>query len=192
MLRQVLLESADFFILFSLVVSTITAIYQLRMKKLLIVSSIFTRRWVLRSIIFIKIWWLLFFFLYCRILFFCSLIFFIKKIRLLDRTGLFIIKLGEKVTIFILLISIAGLPPLLGFYIKLLVLLILLYHLKIFILLFIIISSIIIIYAYLRMLLSSLIIQTLVNKRGLSYRIDNYMGTVLIIYIISPLILTIY
>lgn len=125
-------------------------------------------------------------------LFFCSFIFFIKKIRLLDRTGLFIIKLGEKVTIFMLLISIAGLPPLLGFYIKLIVLLILLYHLKIFILLFMILSSIIIIYAYLRILLSSLIIQTLVRKRGLFYRIDNYMSAVLIIYIIRPLIFTLY
>jgi len=132
------------------------------------------------------------FFLHCRILFFCLFILFIKKARSLDSIGVLMIKLGEKVIIFILLISIAGLPPLLGFYIKLLILLILLHHLKIFILVSIIMSSIIIIYVYLRILLRSLIVQTLTPKSGASYRINNYLRTILVIYIISPLILTFY
>lgn len=189
---QIILEAIEFFILFCLLVSVGIAMYLVSIKKLLIISSIFTRGWVLRSIIFIKIWWLLFFFLYSTILLFCCLIFYIGKVDNLKIARLSSLSLTEKIGVFILLISMAGLPPFLGFYIKLLILLILLHHLKIFILFSIVLSSVLIIYLYLRIFLRALTLQRLTIKSRFSYKTTNYPIFFTRIYIFSPLILSVY
>lgn len=189
---QVILESPDFFILASLIISLIIALYQRRIKKLLIISSIFTRGWVLSSIFFIKIWWLLLFFFYCLILFFCSLIFYINKIRSSNSREMFSISIMEKILVFILLISMGGLPPLLGFYIKFFILLVLLQHFKIFLMFTLLLSSVLIMYLYLRLILRTLIIQTLTNKRRSLYKITNYVFYISLLYIFSPMIIILH
>ena len=192
LIRQIILEWQDFLILTSLITSIIMALNQRSVKKLLIISSIFTSGWVLRSMAFIKIWWLLFFSFYCVILFFCSLIFFVNKIRVSERMALSEIRVIEKVRTFFLLMSIGGLPPFLGFYIKLFILLILLQNIKVFILLCLVIASVVILYLYLRLILRSLITQILTFKRVLPYKVSNYPSYLSCIYVFSPLIIILF
>merc|ERR1712080_539429 len=140
----------------------------------------------------IKILWLLFFFFYCIILFFCSLIFFINKIRVSERIILSEISIIEKVRTFFLLISIGGLPPLLGFYIKLFILLILLQHIKVFIFLCLVIASVVMLYLYLSVILRSLMIQILTHKRVFLYKVSNYPRWLSLIYVFIPLMIILF
>ena len=188
-LRQIILELVDFFIIFSLLIPVRGALFQTRIKKILIISSIFIGAWVVASIIFIKTWWLYIFLFYRIILFFCVLVFFNNKITALEGNNFYIINTQEKFTLFFLLLSIAGFPPFLGFFIKLLILLILLQHLKIVISLLIVLASVVIIYIYLRIFFRFLLIQNISSKNSFLFKISDYFMLILFIYILRPTLL---
>lgn len=187
-LRQTIVVGVDFFILFSLYVSIRASLIQVRIKKILILSSVFTRAWVLASILTSKSWWVCIFLLYRIILFFCILILHNNKIGLLERNNSYTINIQEKLNVFFLLLSMAGLPPFLGFFIKLLVLLIAFSQLKGLISLLIVIASVLIIYIYLRIFLRSIIRQTLHRKNFFFFKTINWAILILMVYIVSPIL----
>lgn len=188
LLEQSLIVGVDFFILFSLFVSVRVALFQVRVKKILIISSLFTRVWVLASILASKTWWVYIFILYRIILFFCVLVFQSNKIGLLERNNFYSIRIREKYSIFFLLLSMAGLPPFLGFFIKLLVLLATFYQLKGIISMFIVLASVLMIYIYLRMFLRFLTAQSLYRKKNFFFKTVNWTILISVVHILSPIL----
>jgi len=141
------------------------------------------------SIVFIKILWLVFFIFYSRMLFFCCLILYMSEGSSPEGDPLITLTAQEKFLIFLLLISIGGLPPLLGFYIKLIILTGLLVNIKFFLLFRIIISSVLIIYLYLSIILRVLTLAPLTRIHGEPLKLLQYPIFIIVIFIGSPLII---
>lgn len=177
----------DYIIILSLVVCVIGVVFQSRIKKLIIFSSIFTGSWIISSIIFFKIIWTLLLFLYRIILLF--LIIFLLNSNLLEKEkgNYFLITLIEKFYIFFILLRIAGIPPFLGFFIKISVLFILLIYKKFFLSFVLVISSIIILFIYRRIFLNSL--RGLTSNRKIIFFQKNYnLFFLRVIFFIGPVI----
>jgi len=133
-----------------------------------------------------------FFTLYSGILFFCALIFYISEASALEIVSILRFNVQEKARIFILLMSIGGLPPLLGFYMKLIILTSLLGHLKIVIILTMIMASVLMIYLYLRAILRAITLAPLSPISTEPHKFLRYPIFIVLIYVCSPLILLIY
>lgn len=103
--------------------------------------------------------------------------------------SLIALTIQEKVIIFFLLISIGGLPPLLGFYIKFMVLAAFLANIKFFLLLRIIISSVLIIYLYLRFILRVLTLAPLTSVHREPPKLPQYPIYIILIFICRPIII---
>jgi len=188
LIRQIYFSMSEFYIIFALIISVSISIFQSNVKKILIISSIFTGAWVLSSMIFIKIFWLIILFLYSIILFMCVNIFHKNKFLLKNRNFLTSMPQFEKINILFLLFSIAGLPPFLGFYIKIRILNILIVGRRYILSLILVLSSVALIYMYLSILLNRLIIQDIFNKTFLSFIDRKNWLLILFIYILNPLL----
>lgn len=177
----------EYFLILSLLISIIGTLFQSNLKKLLIYSSIFIRTWILSSIINIKIIWFILLSLYRFILFFLTIFFSRNKIVFIERRDFYSISYLNKIYIFFIILSIAGIPPLLGFFIKIRVLLILLEAKKLILSFVLVLSSIIIIFMYVRIFLRGLLTFNLINKNN--YNRKNYITIIyIVILILSPLI----
>lgn len=119
------------------------------------------------------------FIFYRLILFFCTIIFYNRKINLLERNNFYGLAIQEKFNLFFLLLSMAGLPPFLGFFIKLFILFILISYIKLYIAFIIIIASIIIIYIYLSIFLRFIIIQRVYRKNLYFFKVSNFFKLIL-------------
>lgn len=192
MLRQVILENIDFIIILGLIICMGLSFNYSRIKILLINSSIFTSMWIISSIIFIKILWLYLYILYRIILLFCVLIFFNYKINLIENNNYFRINLINKINVFLLLLSMAGLPPFLGFYIKLIILLVILFYTKYFLAISIVFCSVFLIYIYLRFFLNSLAIQSVNYKNYIQFKSLNYFSILIVSYSIRIILFFIW
>lgn len=182
MLSQTIYENIDLLLILGLVICIRLSMSSSGIKILLINSSIFTSLWIISSIIFIKIVWLYLYILYRTILLFSILILFNYKLNLVENNNYFRINLINKINIFLLFISIAGLPPFLGFYIKLIILLVIIYYIKYFFALTIILCSIFLVYIYLRFFLNSLSIQRVVYKNYIQFKYINCFSYLILIY----------
>lgn len=141
-----------FFVILRSIFSIIFSINQIYLKKLYAYSSINHIRWLIISLIFRELIWLLYFFIYLIINF---LIIIILKIFNIN----FIMDLYYKFNLnylkfffIILIFSLGGLPPFLGFLIKWYIIYYLLFNYNFFILLILIFFSLIFLYFYLRLL----------------------------------------
>lgn len=95
----------------------------------------------------------------------------------------------EKIFIFILLLSIAGLPPFLGFYIKIIILFILIYFKSVFLSYILVLSSILIIFIYVSIFLNRLTFFSSFNKIIINYLNITYFFIFPIIFILGSFIL---
>ena len=154
--------------------------------------STFNSLWIISSIIFIKILWIYLYILYRIILFFCVLILFNYKLNLIENNNYFSINLINKINIFFLLLSMAGLPPFLGFYMKLIILLIILIYTKYFLAMLILFCSIFLIYIYLRFFLNSLAIQRVSYKNHIQFKSLNYFSALILVYSIRVIIFLLF
>ena len=181
----------DYIIILRLIICVVGVMFQSRIKKLIIFSSIFTSSWIISSIIFFKIIWTLLLGIYRLILFF--LIIFLSNRRLLikESENYFFITQIEKFYIFFILLRIAGIPPFLGFFIKISVLFILLLYKKFIISFILVVSSIIILFIYRRIFLNRLRGLNSINKIIFSYKNFNlfFFRT---IFFIGPIIFLIF
>merc|ERR1711894_682886 len=115
-----------------------------------------------------------------------------EKIRISkkERENYFAMRSNEKLFIFLSLLSLAGLPPFLGFFRKIIILLFLIGNSLYMLSLFLVVSSISLIFLYSRVFLNSLIIQVLFNK--VSHCSNNYIGRLKIIFVLFLLALIVF
>ena len=187
-IRQIYFSLSELYIILALGFRVLISIFQCNAKKILIISSIFTGAWVISSIFFVKIFWILILFLYRRILFICVIILNKNKFLLKPINNLTSIHQFEKINILFVLFSIAGLPPFLGFYIKISILVIIILIKKFFLSIILVIRSVALIYIYLRIFLNRLIFQDISNKTFLSFIDRKIWLLILMIYILRPLL----
>jgi len=147
-IRRLLNKYIEIMILVSLLFSLLLRINQTRVKKMLVISSIFTASWVIAAILFSKIFWIWVLLLYGIILWVAVKCLF--PIKSQNKISFVIMSnsLKEKIILFMVTLSIAGFPPLIGFYLKLLVIVGLIFLKIIFISTGLIFSSVILIYIY--------------------------------------------
>lgn len=120
---------------------------QMNLKQLLAYSSVFHLGWIIICNITGDLSWLIYIFIYIIILF--SLIYFLNYYNI--NYILEIMKSKEKIIFVFLMLRMAGIPPLLGFFIKWFALYTL-FNLRYYIIIILVISSVIIFYVYFRLL----------------------------------------
>ena len=152
----------ELIIILSLIFSvTMRIMSQLNIKKILIISSIFTTSWVIAAILFSASFWILVLGIYATILWLIAKILYLpkssNKVYVLALSSSFI----EKITLFLLVLSMAGFPPLIGFFLKLTIIMGLIFLGINFISSLIILSSVIMIYIYTTIFFLSLTIYSL-------------------------------
>jgi NADH:ubiquinone oxidoreductase subunit 2 (subunit N) len=108
-----------------------------------------------------------------------------------ERGNYFLITQIEKFYTFFILLRIAGIPPFLGFFIKISILFILLLFKKFFLTLFLVVSSIFLIFIYRRIFLNRLRINLPTNKLFSPYKNYNIFFF-RIIFLIGPIIFFIF
>jgi len=188
LIRQIYFSLLEFFIFLALILRVSISLFQCNVKKILIISSIFTGAWVLSSIFFVKIFWILILFLYRSILFICVTIFRDNKVSIKSVNNLVSIQQFEKINILFILLSIAGLPPFLGFFIKISVLVIMILRRKFFLPILLVLRSVALIYMYLRIFLNRLLFQDISNKAFLRFIDRKSWLFIVLIYILRPLL----
>ena len=163
-LRKLYLQNWEFIILLSLLIVISGSLFQVRIKKLIIFSSIFTATWILTSILYYIFMWFYILFIY-RILLIIFISFLtINRFELKERQNYYTLNLNIKIIQFFILLTIAGIPPFVGFYIKTIILVSLTLNNSNILLLILVISSIFIIYIYTRLFLISLRMYNTNNK----------------------------
>lgn len=148
-----------FVIFFSIIFGSLGGLNQTSLRKLIAFSSINHLGWIIVSIIRRESLWIIYFLFYCFLSF--NVIFIFNNYKLLNINQTFYIKnlnLVLKTAIFIVLLSLGGLPPFLGFFPKWLVIEIIASQKIIFTLLFILFFTLITLFFYLRISYNALLI----------------------------------
>lgn len=177
------------FIGFSMLVAIMIRLFQRNVKKILIVSSIFMGGWIISVIIFSKFYWL-------GVLFVYSIIFIgivevafkfkiVKKFSTVLKTNTLI----EKFVLFIISLAIAGFPPMVGFFLKIIILISLFSQELLFLRIILIFSSIVVIFIYSTMFFFSLRLYNLSERMGRSYQPSKiYILLPVFVYGLMPII----
>ena len=177
----------DYIIFLALILCVGGVIFQSRIKKLIIFSSIFTGCWIISSIIYFKIIWIFLLLIYRVILFFFLVFLLRNKKFIKENENYFLFNQVEKFFIFFILLRIAGIPPFLGFFIKISVIFILILYKKFFLSLFLVISSIVMIFIYRRIFLNRLIVLT-INRKIIIYFKNYNLFFFRLIFLAGPII----
>ena len=170
-LRKLQLQNWEVIVLLSLFVAVSGTLFQSRIKKLIVFSSIFTGAWILASIISYSYLWFYILFIYSVLLGFFIRGFTSNKFELKESQNYFILNLNEKFIQFLTLLVIAGIPPFIGFFIKTIILVILLNSGFLSLLIILVVTSIAIIYIYSRLFLISLRILRTRSKILFNYKL---------------------
>lgn len=191
MVNKIYLKELDAIIMFRLIICVRGVIFQSRIKKLIIFSSIFIIVWIFSSIIYFKIIWILLLFLYRMIFLFFVIFLLVNKLILKERENYFFFNQLEKFYNFFIFLRMAGIPPSLGFFIKIWVLFILMTYKKIFLVFILVVSSILIIYIYISIFLNRL--RTLNSSRKIIFFYkSNSIIFFILIFIIRPILFLIF
>ena len=170
-LSKLQLQNWELIVLLRLFVSVAGTLFQTRIKKLIIFSSIFTGAWILVSIINYIYLWFYILFIYRGLLLFFIRVLGANKFELKESQNYFMLNLNEKIIQFLTLLVIAGIPPFIGFFIKTIILIILLNSGFFYLLLILVFSSVAIIYMYSRLFLVSLTIINTNRKLFFNYKL---------------------
>lgn len=148
-----------FVIFFSMIFGRLGGLNQTSLRKLMAFSSINHLGWIIIRIQRSEILWEIYFLFYCFLSF--NIIFILNNFKLLNINQTFYLKTLNiiiKTSIFIVLLSLGGLPPFLGFFPKWLVIEMLTQQKIIFSLLFILFFTLITLFFYLRISYNALLI----------------------------------
>jgi len=154
-----------FIIIFSCIIGALGAINQILVKKILVYSSILHSGWLLSTLLCSENIWFIYFILYSLITssVIIPLIFFSLKSS--EQTIFSQINSLPSSILFLNFLSLAGIPPLLGFFMKLNSLIgIIFLKLDLIVLIVLIISSLISLFYYIRLIFSSIILSLKKNK----------------------------
>ena len=177
-----------FFIILSIILRSISRLNYSSLKKIITYSSINQLRWLINSIFFLKflkIYFLFYFFIIWSILktFKLKKLFFLNQILKLNFNKNFF-----KIFIIINILSLGGLPPFLGFYPKL----ILIIKINNLLILFIILFSLLILFIYIRLIITIIILNSIkLNKFYFNNNI-NKIKTLINFNLINHILLILY
>lgn len=163
-IRKVYLQNWELIVVLRLLIRLFGSLFQSRIKKLLIFSSIFIGAWIIVSIIYFTYIWIYVLLIYSLLLITFIIFLNINKFELKERQNYFILNLSEKFIQFIVLLTIAGVPPFVGFFIKIIILVTLISTKNYFIVFILVVCSIILTYIYTRVFLVRISIQNSNNK----------------------------
>jgi NADH:ubiquinone oxidoreductase subunit 2 (subunit N) len=157
-------------------------------KKILILSSLFTGAWIFRAIGSIKIFWLVLLIIYRAILF--LFLGFIRKtpISQIYINSFYMVRLQKKIIFFSIFLSIAGLPPSTGFFIKFIISRILLEYDKYILLRTLVFRTVALIYMYLRIFFLRINFSSVSVKHFLSVKFFTKEILLIPLIIIGPAI----
>lgn len=159
------------------------------LKKILVYSSIAHISWILFSIILSKRIWVSYFIIYnIRLIFLCILMEKIRVIKISDLSGTKI-KSNTKYIFIITILSMAGIPPFLGFFGKILVIINIVFRVKMFLMLSVILlASLISLYFYLKVSMSAFMIseKKIFFKKNFIEK-SNIVLIIIVINLIGPI-----
>nr|YP_010952918.1 NADH dehydrogenase subunit 2 [Empoascanara plamka]WMQ52361.1 NADH dehydrogenase subunit 2 [Empoascanara plamka] len=188
MILSIIQVSMTMIILITLMTGSIKGLSQTSMKKLITYSSIFNMGLIL-SVTKNNFMWSFYLIVYAILLFMLTWIVFEMNATYINQL-LFNQKLMmTKYTLWINLISLGGMPPLMGFSIKLMVMEFMISKMMITILFFTISTSMLIMFFYLRMTYLSLMFYSHTPKWNLLTTTNTYTMTILVNFFTTPMIL---
>ena len=157
-LRNILINLKLFYVMVSLSLFFIFSIdiSYLSSRLILTLSSINNVSWILISLICSKIFWGVFITIYMFILF--PIIKYLSRLNLNFSNMLFPqnTPMGDKLIVSLMVISLGGLPPLLGFFNKFMIIKLFLFKIRVLVIMLIIFSSLFLLYYYISLVFSSL------------------------------------
>nr|YP_010999333.1 NADH dehydrogenase subunit 2 [Cricotopus trifascia]WPM93179.1 NADH dehydrogenase subunit 2 [Cricotopus trifascia] len=148
-----------FIIFFSMIFGSLGGINQTSLRKLMAFSSINHLGWMMSSLISSEMMWLTYFLFYSFLN--LSIIFMFNSFKLFNINQTFKIFNSNKfmnIAMFILLLSLGGLPPFLGFFPKWMIIEFMVTNNMFFLLLFMIVFTLVTLYFYLRIMYASLLL----------------------------------
>nr|WRQ18147.1 NADH dehydrogenase subunit 2 [Dryodurgades tortilis] len=153
----------NMFIMFSLITGSVFGLNQNSMRKVMCYSSIFNMGFVLSVISQNSIWWL-YMALYSIML--MMVLFLMKKMKIfyMNQITLNENKMMLKLNIWMAMLAMGGMPPMMGFMMKLMVIQTMMMNKEFMISIIMIMSSIIVMYYYLRMSFISIMLSTSIMK----------------------------
>lgn len=163
------------FIILIISLNRIFGINQNSIRKILAISSINNSSWILIAILLNENLWITYFFIYTILNFLIIHIFNIYKINYINQLKFFNISFFFKLNILILIFSIIGLPPILGFLIKWILIKTLIYNNIIIILILLISLAILNLIFYLKLTYFLLFNFNLFNKWYLQNKINYFL-----------------
>nr|WEF75027.1 NADH dehydrogenase subunit 2 [Amblyomma sculptum] len=167
----------------SSIIGSILALNSKTIKKILIFSSISHQGWMISLILMKSNFWLTYLLIYSTLIFKISSS--LTKVNFINMTSLFFInnKYPEKISIISMMLSLGGMPPFLGFFIKLMSIIILINNFNIIIII-LIMSSMINIYFYLRIFTPLLFLNyfSFKNYFKSNYSVKNFILTMNVIF----------
>nr|YP_007475015.1 NADH dehydrogenase subunit 2 [Amblyomma cajennense]AFU55264.1 NADH dehydrogenase subunit 2 [Amblyomma cajennense] len=167
----------------SSIIGSILALNSKTIKKILIFSSISHQGWMISLILMKSNFWLTYLLIYSTLIFKISSS--LTKVNFINMTSLFFInnKYPGKISIISMMLSLGGMPPFLGFFIKLMSIIILINNFNIIIII-LIMSSMINIYFYLRIFTPLLFLNyfSFKNYFKSNYSVKNFILTMNVIF----------
>jgi len=187
-LNQICFLRLDIFIVLALLTSVVGSMGESSIKKILILSSLFTGAWIFSAIRSVKIFWLILLAIYRAILG-LFLVFIIKTpIDRVYTNNFYMVRLQKKLIFFTIFLSIAGLPPSTGFFIKFIVSGILLEFHKYGLLRRLVFRTVALIYIYMSIFFLRITFNSVNVKNFLSFQFSRKEIFLIPLIIIGPMI----
>nr|AJK90714.1 NADH dehydrogenase subunit 2 [Stichophthalma louisa] len=139
----------------NIIIGSISGFNQTSLRKLMAFSSINNLGWMISALLISENLWMIYFTFYSFLISIMCFLFYILNIFYINQMFNFNINFSIKISIMINFLSLGGLPPLLGFFPKWLIINFLIFNKSYIILLFFIMMSLILLIFYLRIIYSS-------------------------------------
>nr|YP_010531294.1 NADH dehydrogenase subunit 2 [Mileewa sharpa]UXX17553.1 NADH dehydrogenase subunit 2 [Mileewa sharpa] len=166
MLISYLNYNLNMYILMTLIIGSLFGLNQNSFRKLLAYSSIFNMGFILSSLEFNSVWFL-YLMIYLITLFILVKMINLMKINYLNQLMINSFNIKLKISLWISLLSMGGMPPMLGFVSKLMLIEFVMMKLNLIVLLTMIMTSLLVMFYYIRTIYTSFLINSLILKWNL-------------------------
>nr|YP_009775984.1 NADH dehydrogenase subunit 2 [Paraahimia luodianensis]QJA16294.1 NADH dehydrogenase subunit 2 [Paraahimia luodianensis] len=175
-------------IMLTILTGSIMALNQSSMKKIIGYSSIFNMGFMITALK-NSMMWIMYLFVYSILISYLLMYMYLNKIKFINQM-IMSEMLVTKMTMWMNMLSMGGMPPLIGFSIKYMIMMYMIKSKMIVTISIMIMASLMVMFFYLRMMFSSFMINSLINKNNL-LKINKISSWMLIINLISLPILMI-
>nr|WRQ18212.1 NADH dehydrogenase subunit 2 [Japanagallia trifurcata] len=179
----------NLFVIMSLLIGSMFGLNQTSLRKMMCYSSIFNMGFILASISMNSIWW---FYMISYSLMLAMILFLMKKMKIsyINQLSLNENKMSLKMNIWMAMLSMGGMPPMMGFMLKLMVIQMMIMSKEFLISIIMIMSSTLVMFYYLRMSFISILFSSLTVKWKILKTIKSSSWIMMINISIMPLMLT--